>query len=109
VKEDFDIQPQARRLAWLLAAPSWLGFVYTLLHRPVHVEFGNFFVSLPEFGFIPILTLVCSLIGFLCSIPSRHDNWALLSTWLFPLLSAIPFFGMVWVLDPLGFTSAISP
>jgi len=99
---DLQIQRLASRIASWLVVPSWVGFIYTLLHRPHHVSFGGASASLPDVGFITVATLVCSLLSLLCALPTLDDDISSLSGWIFVIACALPFFGMLALLDPFG-------
>lgn len=101
---DLQIQRLASRVASSLVIPSWVGFIYTLLHRPHHVSFGGASASLPDVGFITVATLVCSLLTFLCALPTLGNDFSSLSGWVFVIACALPFFGMLALLDPFGAT-----
>ena len=99
---DLQIQRLASRMASCLLIPSWVGFIYTLFHRPHHVSFGGESVALPDVGFMTVATLVCSLLTFLCALPKLGDDVSSLSGWAFAIVCALPFFGMLALLDPFG-------
>ena len=101
---DLQIQRLASRIASWLVIPSWVGFIYTLLHRPHHVSLGGASASLPDVGFITVATLVCSLLTFLCALPTLGDDVSSLSGWVFVIVCALPFFGTLALLDPFGAT-----
>lgn len=103
VNYDQQLQRFSSRSALVLAIPSWHGFIYTLFHRPVRVEFAD--AWLPEVGFMTIGTLICSLLCFICAVQTLSDDWGSITGWLFALVCALPFFGMLWFLDPLGMSS----
>ena len=93
------------RAAWLLAIPSWSGFAYTMLHRSIHVSFpGTGDAWMPEFGLIPIATLVCGLFSLVCALPTLGEDLSSKSGWCFTIICALPFFGMLELLDPFGIT-----
>lgn len=50
-------------------------------------------------------TLICSLLCFICAVQTLSDDWGSITGWLFALVCALPFFGMLWFLDPLGMSS----
>ena len=96
-----EIQRLASRTTSLLLIPSWVGFIYTLLHRPHHVSVPVS-ASLPDIGFITVATLVCSLITLVCALPTLGDDISSLRAWFFTLICAVPFIGMLCLLDPAG-------
>jgi hypothetical protein len=100
---DLEIQRLATRTATLLVIPSWGGFIYTFFHRPHRISFPVS-ASLPEVGFVTIATLLCSLITLLCALPTLSDDISSLSGWLFVVVCALPFLGMIGLLDPAGIT-----
>jgi hypothetical protein len=102
VNDDFQIQRLASRIASWLVIPSWAGYIYALLHRPHHVSFGEASASLPDVGFVTVATLLCSLLTFLCALPTLGDDISSLSGWVFVIACALPFFGVVALLDPFG-------
>jgi hypothetical protein len=93
----------AARTAALLAVPSWVGFIYTFLHRPHDVTFP-ISASLPEVGLVTVATLVCSLFTLLCALPTLSDDISSFSGWLFVAVCGFPFIGMIQLLDPAGIT-----
>ena len=103
---ELDIQRVASRIASWLVVPSWVGFIYTLLHRPHHVSVGGESASLPDVGIITIVTIVCSLFTFICALPTLRDDISSLSGWLFVIVCGLPFFGTLALLDPFGATPA---
>jgi hypothetical protein len=104
VNHDLEIQRLASGIASWLVVPSWAGFIYTLLHRPHHVSLGADTASLPDVGLITVATLVCSLLTFVCALSPLSDDISSLSSWAFVIVCAVPFFGMLALLDPFGAT-----
>ncbi len=105
---DLEIQRIASRTASVLAVPAWAGFIYTFAHRPQDVSFGGARAPMPEVGVLTVATLFVCLLCFACALPRLRDDVSSLSTWLFVAVCAVPFFGMLALLDPFGVTPWIS-
>jgi len=100
-----EIERFAHRVASFLLVPAWGGLAYTYLHRPVEVP-GTAIV-LPEVGVLTVGILFISLLCFLTSIvSSRGENS--FGAWGFVIICAIPFFGMVQLLDPSGMSGSVA-
>lgn len=99
---DLTLQRFASRCATVLIIPSWVGFLHCYFHRAPSVTVSGMHVAVPEFGIIPVATLLCSLLAFMCSLPAVSDEPDRFSSWLLSIACAIPFFGTISLLDPMG-------
>ena len=91
------------RAAVIFAAPAWVGLLYTLVTRPIHVEFpflGS--ARLPEVHFVTVAALVCGLLALICAVPGLAHDLSDRGAWLLVVWCAIPFFVMLALLNPLS-------
>ena len=99
---DLTLQRFASQIAFALIVPSWVGFIHCSYDRLPPIIVGDRVVAPLEFGLIPMATLVCSLITFLASLPAIKNEPDQPSSWVFCIACAIPFFGMISLLDSAG-------
>lgn len=87
----------------VLGVAAWAGFVHSLLNRSVQVDIGSLgSASLPEVGVISIGALVCGLLSFLAALQESGEDLTSGATWTPVFLAAVPFFGMLYLLNPFG-------
>ena len=99
---DLTLQRFASQIAYALLVPSWVGFIHCYYDRLPSTIVGDRVVEALEFGIIPMGTLACSLITFVASLPAIKNEPDQRSSWVFCLTCAIPFFGMLSLLDSGG-------
>ena len=89
------------RTAFVFAAFSWLGFVYALLHRPASVDIAPLgSASISEVGLITIGALAAGLIALFFAWPILRGDRSTDTPWLLVAWCAIPFVGMLYLLNP---------